>query len=53
MAGVTVHFPRIVCSTAAAAPGCPSMAEYWADCANRPNRIIATSSPSSTPKAMR
>ena len=31
MAGVTVQLPRMFSSTAAAAPGWPSMAEYWAD----------------------
>ena len=52
-AGVTVQLPRMFCSTAAAAPGCPSIAEYCAACANRPNKINAASRPRSTPKGMR
>src|SRR5215469_17354861 len=48
-AGVTVQPPRMVCRIAAAAPGWPSIAEYWADCAYRPNTIIAAASPDSTP----
>ena len=52
-AGVTVQSPRIDCSTAAAAPSCPSIAEYCACCANRPNKIIAADRPSSTPTGMR
>ncbi len=52
-AGVTVQLPRMFCSTAAAAPGCPSMAAYCAACAYRPNKINDTSTPSSTPKGMR
>src|SRR5580704_6086693 len=52
-AGVTVQLPRMFCSTAAAAPGCPSIAEYCAACANRPNKIITASRPRSTPRGMR
>ena len=52
-AGVTVQLPRMDCSTAAAAPGCPSIAEYWAPCANRPNRNMPIPSPSSRPSGIR
>src|SRR5216683_501802 len=53
IAGVTVQLPRMFSNTAAAAPGCPSMAEYCADCANLPNKTVVTSTPSSTPKGIR
>src|SRR5579875_2118210 len=46
MAGLTVQFPRMLCSTAAAAPGWPSMAEYCAVWANRPKRKTGTMTPS-------
>ena len=53
MAGVTVQFPRMLCSTAAAAPGCPSIVEYCAVWANRPNRNIETRMPPRTPSGIR
>src|SRR5215472_16692563 len=52
-AGVTVQLPRMLCRIAAAAPGWPSMVAYCADCANRPNKIIAAVSPASTPSGIR
>ena len=52
-AGVTVQLPRMPCSTAAAAPGWPSIMANCARCANRPNKIIAASRPSSTPSGIR
>jgi hypothetical protein len=48
-AGETVQPPRMFCRIAAAAPGWPSIAAYWAACANRPNAIIAPIRPTSTP----
>jgi hypothetical protein len=44
-AGVTVQPPRMLCRIAAAAPGWPSIVEYWADWVNRPNVISAPSRP--------
>ncbi len=52
-AGVTVQPPRMLCRIAAAAPGWPSIAEYWAAWANRPKMIIAPASPLSTPSGAR
>ena len=52
MAGVTVQLPRMLCRTAAAAPGCPAIDAYCADWASRPNRITAASAPSITPSGI-
>src|ERR1019366_2605576 len=51
-AGVTVQLPRIDCMMAAAAPGCPAIAAYWADWANLPNKSIPTDTPTRTPSGM-
>src|SRR5215469_10162999 len=53
IAGVTVQLPRICCTIAAAAPGCPAMALYCADCAYRPNKIMVVITPSKTPSGIR
>src|SRR5215831_6319291 len=52
IAGVTVQFPRMPWTMAAAAPGWPSIALYCADCAYLPNSTIAASTPSMTPSGM-
>src|SRR5215470_7876921 len=51
-AGVIVQPPRMLCRIAAAAPGWPSTALYWADWAYRPKMIIATIAPLSTPSGI-
>src|ERR1039458_2366140 len=53
IAGATVQFPRMLCKIAAAAPGCPAIAEYCADWAKRPKTIIAADSPIRTPNGIR
>src|ERR1035441_10547509 len=53
IAGATVQFPRMLCKIAAAAPGCPAIAEYCADWAKRPKTIIAADSPIRTPSGIR
>ncbi len=52
MAGVVVNPPRRLCRIAAAAPGWPSTAAYWADVANRPKSTIAAAAPDRMPSGM-
>jgi hypothetical protein len=49
-AGVTRHSPRIVCSTEAAAPGCPSTCAYIAPVARRPKIAVPANSAPTTPR---